>query len=319
MKKGLSALIIVGAVLLTAGGALFAVAAANNMLSTDGSLVTKEYEFDGTFTKLNIAIDIADLEFKKSNDTNCQVICHEKEKMFHEVKVEDQTLSIQAKDTSEWYEHIFNFTNGMKVTVYLPLDVYSDVKIASSTGDITCYEGFTFTELNASASTGDIKLENVKSNNANISTSTGHQNYKGVKVNNQFLLVASTGDVSLENCEVGGLLKVNTSTGHITANGVRCTNASFEASTGKVKLDDFVAVSELSIKTSTGDVTFKNIDADTIKIKTNTGNVKGNILTDKHFVVSTDTGKTNYPKYSTGSLCEITTDTGDIDITVGAN
>ena len=62
-------------------------------------------------------------------------------------------------------------------------------------------------------------------------------------------------------------------------------------------------------------MTFLNSDANTIYIVTDTGNVKGNLLTDKQFFVSSDTGKINVPKTS-GPLCDIKTDTGDIIIEI---
>ena len=40
------------------------------------------------------------------------------------------------------------------------------------------------------------------------------------------------------------------------------------------------------------------------------------LFSDKIFFASTDTGSVNVPKTTTGGRCEITTDTGDIDIVV---
>ena len=299
MKKGLVVLIVVGAVLLTAGGALFGVAIAKNALSTSGPLVTNNHDINESFNKINIAIDIADLEFKKAEGDQCKVVCVEKEKIYHEVKVVDDTLKIEGKDTSQWYEHIFNYANGMKVTVYLPEKTYSEVNITSSTGDIIINNPYTFTSFTIVLSTGNINLKDITSEQATITSSTGRQ--------------------TLENMHVSNKLTATASTGNITLNNVTCdSDVTLETSTGKINLDNLIAANHLSVKASTGDVTFKNIDAKTIKIETDTGDVKGNILTDKLFRVDTHTGKTNYPKDTRGELCEIYTHTGDIDVTVGA-
>ena len=53
-------------------------------------------------------------------------------------------------------------------------------------------------------------------------------------------------------------------------------------------------------------------------ITTDTGNVKGSLLSEKVFIVSTDTGKKQVPNTITGGRCEITTDTGDIIISINA-
>ena len=49
---------------------------------------------------------------------------------------------------------------------------------------------------------------------------------------------------------------------------------------------------------------------------TDTGDVKGSLLSEKIFIPTTDTGDVDVPKTVTGGRCEITTDTGDIKITV---
>ena len=61
---------------------------------------------------------------------------------------------------------------------------------------------------------------------------------------------------------------------------------------------------------------FNHCDAETICVNTDTGSVTGTLLTDKVFIIETDTGSVNVPKSITGGRCEITTDTGNIRITI---
>jgi len=49
-----------------------------------------------------------------------------------------------------------------------------------------------------------------------------------------------------------------------------------------------------------------------LRIKTDTGNVTGTLLSEKVFLVETDTGRINVPRTTAGGVCEITTDTGDV-------
>ena len=77
-----------------------------------------------------------------------------------------------------------------------------------------------------------------------------------------------------------------------------------------------IATESFSIKRSTGDVTFDGADAKSISVKTDTGDVKGSLLSNKVFITKTDTGDINVPSSTTGGKCEITTDTGDINLTV---
>ena len=57
-------------------------------------------------------------------------------------------------------------------------------------------------------------------------------------------------------------------------------------------------------------------DAGTINIKTGTGDVSGSLLSGKVFSVTSDTGNVKVPDTQSGGLCEIHTNTGDINITV---
>ena len=77
-----------------------------------------------------------------------------------------------------------------------------------------------------------------------------------------------------------------------------------------------VVKESIFIERSTGDITFDGCDADTIKVKTSTGDVSGTLLTEKIFFTETSTGDIHVPKSMTGGACEITTDTGDIEISI---
>ena len=61
---------------------------------------------------------------------------------------------------------------------------------------------------------------------------------------------------------------------------------------------------------------FEASDAASIFVETDTGDVKGSLLSEKIFIINTDTGKKEVPESTTGGRCKITTDTGDIKITI---
>ena len=51
-------------------------------------------------------------------------------------------------------------------------------------------------------------------------------------------------------------------------------------------------------------------------IVTDTGDVTGTFLSDKVFIYKTDTGDVDLPRTQSGGRCDITTDTGDIRISI---
>jgi DUF4097 and DUF4098 domain-containing protein YvlB len=81
-------------------------------------------------------------------------------------------------------------------------------------------------------------------------------------------------------------------------------------------LENVIATEKISVERTTGDVKFAFCDAGEIFVKTDTGDVTGSLLTDKVFITETDTGKIHVPKLTTGGRCEISTDTGDIKISI---
>ena len=95
-----------------------------------------------------------------------------------------------------------------------------------------------------------------------------------------------------------------------------CANLYSKGNTGRLNLTNVTAAGEFHIERDTGDVHFEGCDAEAIFVKTDTGNVTGSFRTDKVFLTKTDTGRVDVPKTITGGRCEITTDTGNIKISV---
>ena len=114
----------------------------------------------------------------------------------------------------------------------------------------------------------------------------------------------------------GGDITVRVSTGDAQLTDVKCGSLIFTGNTGDILLDNVIADERFYIKSSTGDVIFEGCDAAEIFVDSDTGAVKGRLLSDKIFIVESDTGRIDIPKSGSGGRCEITTDTGNIKIRV---
>ena len=354
MKKIFLIPIIVGAALLTAGAVVLGVGLAT---AKGEETITTPYEFNEEITNFDFDLATANLEFKVSEDMKKKVIVEETEKEKHNVSLENGTLKIiHQNNPKKWFEFVFNWNFKRTITVYLPSGTYGELNHKGSTGDLLIPSDFSFNNVTLKQSTGDIDFKCNVANELKIDVSTGNVNLNGVKAKS-VNLVGSTGNYTLDNVEIEeGIvsdqstgkftlknskcknLNVKTSTGEqlyekvdveekmtlkastgdITLNGVNCKNYESNTSTGDVALNETIVVEHIKIETGTGDVDFYNSDAETLNIKTDTGHVKGNLLTDHIFYVESDTGTPRVPKSTTGGLCEIKTDTGKIDITVGA-
>lgn len=276
---------------------------------------TSRYQIKESFRNIRIAVDTADITFVPSDNSEASVVCHEQKNMKHLVTVEDNTLVIEIVDTRKWYEYIgINFSTP-KITVSLPQGEYGTLLAESDTGDVEIPKEFTFESIDISESTGNVKNYASASEVIKIKTSTGSICVENVSAN-MLDLSASTGEITASKLTCEGDVKIDVSTGKTNLSHIKCASVIARGSTGDISLKNVVASEKFSIERSTGDVKFDSCDAGEIFVETDTGDVTGSLLTDKMFFAETDTGRVDVPKSTAGGRCEITTDTGDIKITV---
>jgi len=317
MKKTTAIWLIVASALMLSGFIMFAALVGLNAgdfssFSTS-KYETNTYEVNERFTSLRIAADTEDISFLKSTDGKCRVVCFEDENLKHSVKVENGELKIGTVDERKWYNYIMNF-HSAKISVFLPEAAYSNLSVNISTGDVDIAKDFTFESIDVSLSTGNVKCSASVTGIAKINASTGDVNVNDASLG-MLEITTSTGDISVARVTCGDL-SLNVSTGKIELSGISCQNLTSTGSTGDIEMRSVIASGTFKIKRSTGDVDFEASDAGEINILTDTGDVKGSLLSEKIFIIDTDTGKKDVPKTLTGGKCEITTDTGDIKIRI---
>lgn len=311
--------LIIATFFMVIGGIIFVVVM--NKLNWDFTrlfnydYVANEYEINDEYEDISIITDTADIVFLPSESEESLVVCYEQENVLHSVIVKNDTLVIEVNDKRQWYEYIGIGFNTPKITIYIPEGEYGKLSIKSSTGDVEIPKEFIFESIDVLESTGDVinyasAFETIK-----IITSTGDIDVKNISVSTLELAV-STGSVKVNDVECDGDIKVNVSTGKTNITNANCKNFISSGSTGNISLKNVIATGKLSIMRSTGDVKFESADASSIYVKTDTGDVTGSLVTEKVFITQSDTGSIDVPKTITGGKCEITTDTGDIKVTL---
>ena len=313
-------LVLLIAALLTAAGLIVAFLGMVAMGFDFRKLDTNEYTvkiplIEEDFTQIKVALDTADLNIVLADDGICRVECYERTDTPHSVKVVNGVLEIRCEDERSWYDCVgFQFYEP-SVTVFLPEAAYERLEIEGDTSDISIAKELVFGEVEIEVDTGDVFI--------------------GARVERSLSITATTGDLTLEGVAVGGDLRLKTSTGEIDARSVVATAIFFEtgsgeveiahascatltggSDTGDVTLKSVLVLGHLRLVTDTGDVEIDHCDAATILIETDTGDVKGVLLSDMLFAVETDTGEVEIPRGTVGGLCEIRTETGDVEITV---
>lgn len=338
MKKAIIISLIVAGALVLVGAGLFA--GAMSAASWDfGALQTTKYEpvtyeVAEDFTNISIQTIESSIEFRTALDGKCKVECMESEHLTYSVSVQEGTLKITTKDTRQWYHNIGIFnTQRQNMTVYLPMEVYESLQIESNTGTVQAPSELLFGDVRVKLNTGMMKWESGVAHSMSVKTDTGFVQIKNVNMDGALSVETDTGRADVNGAKAQSIqvetktgkaivtdaiakstLHVTTTTGNAELNGCRAVDVFVETTTGKAKLADVVASGKMDIDTDTGDVVLDGCDAAEIEIETDTGDVNGTLLTPKIINTQTDTGRVDVPRGTSGGICEITTDTGDISI-----
>ena len=344
-------LILLGAVLFC----LTACSAGFNFGNIFGS-ATEEITlvFTDDFEGLSIDTTTADLDFCLTDDGSCKVVATDEKGINYSANVEDGVLKISAKNDRKWYEKIFNIGFISSLTVYLPEAEYESLVINELTGNINVpaylrfgsadiklstgklnYYAETLGSISVVGSTGDVSIECRCTGAVDVNISTGNLLLNGIESAADINVEVSTGDVKIVNSVCNSLniygttadfevqsvtvaenVSMKNSTGKTSLTNFTCNNLTSEANTGDLSMTDVIARGSLTIERSTGDVRFDSCDAKDIYVTTDTGSVKGTLLTEKLFAPRSNTGKIETPKPSGTGACDITTDTGNIIISI---
>lgn len=278
------------------------------------------------------------------------------ERLYCECTYQNGKLTIKQVDTRKWYEKIMinhQAEQECEIVLCLPQGTsYQSLKIKTTSGDVFVpNEGVvkksnsvSFEEVSVETSSGDVDfaarlaIAGASYGSASFKTSSGDIKLQGVR-NAPLRAETSTGDITLINSEFEGGLELITSSGEVQLSNVRLTgndsvylksdtgDVSFhevtaggvkmEIETGDVELTMVLVTGELRIEVDTGDVDVKRSDAGSIYLETDTGDVEMELLSGKVYSVEADTGDVTYPDHDkNGGTCHVTTDTGDVRITV---
>lgn len=286
--------IVAGALLFV--GALAAVRFDITELSTQ-RFQTNFYEFDEDFDKVSVDVRTAAVTLVPSEEDVCRIECFEEDTQLHSVKIQDGTLMISTIDNRKWYDNIMISFKAPAITIYLPEEAYDSLSVVTKTGNIEIPDGFSFETVIITGTTSNITCDASVSKDIEVNTTTG---------------IISVGLSDAETIELSA------TTGMVMVNDTACSYLTAETGTGQVRLENVIAKESIRVETGTGGVRFEGCDASDIMVKTGTGSVEGTLLSEKIFDVHTSTGSIRVPDTTSGGRCEITTGTGNIEISLPA-
>lgn len=301
MSNGKKTAMVVAGACIAAG--LLAVLAAMILIRFDVRRLntvqfeTKTYPVQESFRHIDIHDVDCDVRLLPAADGQCKVVCTESDRIINTVEVQNDTLTITRRDTRRWYERIsFWWGGGLTLTVYLPEQEYQTLFLKTVSGDISVPDDFTFTQAEASSTSGDILFLARTAGGLTVTSTSGE---------------IETGNAS------GGDVRVTTTSGDIRLSGVTARELNVKTTSGEIELKSVVAEHGADVRSTSGDVEFDRFDAASIRIKTVSGEVEGNLLSPKAFETHTTSGGVRVPPSDpSAGTCSVTTTSGDIRLEV---
>ena len=280
MKKGTIIALIVATALVVSGGLLVTVGLsyAGNADYMEPGQVSQEAIISEPFDSVKINTKDCDVTFTPFNgEANAQVtVTGEPESVSHSIQVEDGILKIEMTDERKWTDHIgifqlFDQSESMEMTVYLPAVPYDFLHITTETGDVQIPGVLEAREVLVRAATGDVWLEGGPIEVLDCMVSTGTITVRGGEAESMKLRTV-TGRLDIRGVNAQEL-HLGITTGKTQVEDVEVTTFTHNGSTGDVKLKNVKAEEYLQVFTTTGEVEVTDSTADTVNIQTTTGAV----------------------------------------------
>lgn len=316
----------------------------------------KSYKFSEPISNIDIQTTDSNIKVVPSENSHCRIICDDNEKRYHEVTLENGTLTITQKNDYMWYETMgVYWYYDPTITIYLPEAEYADLKLISVSGDVHVSPGFSFQTAKMQSTSGSLVFSSSAVGMLRTATTSGAINLSDFTAG-RLEISTSSGDILIHSGEVGEAIVLEAVSGHAELNNISAQSMTARTSSGIVTLRQLSLTDELALKTVSGDMELEDLsvkalsantssgvislrrtsaadefllksvsgrirldgsDASALQIETSSGDVEGTLRTPKNFIYKTSSGNVSLPASDfNAGICEITTISGDIALEI---
>lgn len=164
--------------------------------------------------------------------------------------------------------------NGDQLRIYTKAKnktrLYIGIQIVNLTLNVSVPAKY-YEQLDIKTSSGEINVEDIKSNNANFHSSSGEIEIYNIKVDDRLAISASSGEIDVNSSEVNRM-NLSASSGYITIEDVNGTDTEISTSSGDVTAKNIKG--DMVTNTSSGSITINNDQVmGNIQAKASSGNV----------------------------------------------
>ena len=232
----------------------------------------KEYTATSDITKINIVLDIDDVNIVGSSSDKVKVTYYTSNITECNIKEENKTLTVEStgKKGTKWYDFIdFDFSRDNKVTIEVPkelqteiisevelgdteiIDIKGKVDIKNACGDIKV-SGCDFTDMKCIGQLGDIEIDNSVSTDMVISQECGDIELD--KTTGNMDVTCELGDINIDRIS-GDKLKFDNSCGDIEGT-IAGSEGDYKITTSKSNTlkDSTTRTKTLDVNNNCGDI-----------------------------------------------------------------
>lgn len=261
---------------------------------------TNTHIIEDDFDDIEVCTLSEDIRLVVSETGKAEIVCSESDSIQYQIAVENGTLKVSFEDTRKWYEKMdFFVSSHTPVTIYLPKNRYGNVDLTSVSGDISIPQGFYFSNLSVTTTSGDVANASIADRTLSVTTTSGDIHIR-----------PSSNLTKMDS------VYVKVTTGDVEMRGIHAADVVLHLTTGDVAFSHF-DVGNLTVRTTTGDIVFQDLRASgSVEMATTSGDVKGVVRSRHTFDARATSGNVRVPytERNGASVFKIRVTSGDIKI-----
>lgn len=219
----------------------------------------------------------------------------------------DKKLSIKENKNTFGVDIDFSiFSKKQRIKIKIPKSSSIDVHSLNKIGDLIIKD-LNIKHLTANSKIGNVYLTNVSTLDTEIKLSTGDLKINNFKSENNSLKINNaTGNIKLNNISGISNLNIDNNTGDIDLSSSTIKNINISNKLGNITLNNLPneSTDNINLETNTGDISLFNLTANnSISLKSSTGNILAELNdNESNFTNGSNKKKTLFTSSSTGTV-----------------
>ena len=219
----------------------------------------------------------------------------------------DKKLSIKENKNTFGVDIDFSiFSKKQEIKIKIPTSSSIDVHSLNKIGNLIIKD-LNIKHLTANSKIGNVYLTNVSILDTEIKLSTGDLKINNFKSeNNSLKIKTATGNIKLNNISGISNLNIDNNTGDINLSSSIIKNINITNKLGNITLNNFPneSTDNINLETNTGDISLFNLTANnSISLKSSTGNILAELNdNESNFTNNSNKKKTLFTSSSTGTV-----------------